>query len=100
MALVAALFDSGAVPRTVPPAYVQECGSCHAAYPPGMLPARSWQRVMGGLDRHYGSDASLDAPTSRVSTLGLPWTHSGPVGSSTGVNHAPVESCTTPGATW
>lgn len=61
-----ALADGGrAMPPTVPPAYVQECGSCHAAYPPGMLPARSWQRVMNGLDRHYGSDASLDAPTAR-----------------------------------
>ncbi len=61
-----ALADSGrAMPPTVPPAYVQECGSCHAAYPPGMLPARSWQRVMSGLDRHYGSDASLDVATGR-----------------------------------
>jgi mono/diheme cytochrome c family protein len=28
-----------------------------------MLPARSWQRLMTGLDRHYGSDASLDPAT-------------------------------------
>lgn len=46
------------------PAYEQECGgSCHIAYPPGMLPAESWKRVMAGLDQHYGSDASLDAAT-------------------------------------
>ncbi|NML15911.1 hypothetical protein [Azohydromonas caseinilytica] len=33
--------------RGVPllPAYRQECGSCHVAYPPGMLPAASWQRA-------------------------------------------------------
>jgi hypothetical protein len=30
------------------------------AYPPGMLPAASWQRLMIGLDRHYGTDASLE----------------------------------------
>lgn len=42
------------------PSYVQECGSCHVAYPPGMLPAASWSRIMGGLERHYGTDASLD----------------------------------------
>ncbi|HET7792366.1 MAG TPA: diheme cytochrome c [Rhizobacter sp.] len=61
-----ALADGGrAMPRTVPPAYLQECASCHLAYPPGMLPARSWQRVMSGLDRHYGSDASLDAATAQ-----------------------------------
>lgn len=59
-----ALADAGqGRPIKVPPAYTQECASCHAAYPPGMLPARSWQRVMGGLDRHYGTDASLDAAT-------------------------------------
>jgi mono/diheme cytochrome c family protein len=26
-----------------------------------MLPAVSWQRLMGGLDQHFGTDASLDA---------------------------------------
>ncbi len=51
------------MPRDVPPSYTQECASCHTAYPPGMLPARSWQRLMNGLDRHYGTDASLDAAT-------------------------------------
>ena len=51
--------------RAVPtlPAYTQECAACHVAYPPGLLPATSWQRLMVGLDRHYGSDASLDAAT-------------------------------------
>lgn len=60
---VGTVFADGgqAMPRTAPPAYAQECASCHVAYPPGMLPARSWQRVMNGLDRHYGTDASLDA---------------------------------------
>jgi mono/diheme cytochrome c family protein len=51
------------MPAKVPAAYAQECASCHLAYPPGMLPARSWQRLMGGLDKHFGSDASLDAAT-------------------------------------
>ncbi len=51
------------MPPNAPAAYTQECASCHLAYPPGLLPARSWQRLMGGLDKHYGSDASLDAAT-------------------------------------
>lgn len=42
------------------PAYQQECGSCHVAYPPAFLPAASWQRLLGGLERHFGTDASLD----------------------------------------
>ena len=45
------------------PKYKQECAACHLAYPPGMLPAASWQRLMGNLPKHYGTDASLDAAT-------------------------------------
>jgi hypothetical protein len=37
-----------------------ECGSCHLAYPPQLLPAQSWQRLMSGLERHFGADASLE----------------------------------------
>lgn len=55
--------DGPAMPRTVLPAYASECAACHVAYPPGMLPAASWRRVMKGLDAHYGTDASLDAAT-------------------------------------
>ncbi len=56
--------DSGRLlPRNVPAAYTQECAACHTGYAPGMLPARSWQRIMTGLDKHYGTDASLDAAT-------------------------------------
>jgi len=39
----------------------EECGSCHMAYPPGFLSADSWRAMMSGLDKHFGSDASLDA---------------------------------------
>jgi mono/diheme cytochrome c family protein len=63
-ALTPALADSGRqMPRDVPAAYRAECASCHTAYPPGLLPARSWQRTMAGLDKHYGTDASLDDAT-------------------------------------
>ena len=48
------------MPQNVPKSYSQECAACHLAYPPGLLPAASWQRIMNGLDRHYGSDASLE----------------------------------------
>ena len=43
------------------PKYQQECASCHVAFPPGLLPAASWQRLMTELPRHFGADASLDA---------------------------------------
>lgn len=45
------------------PLYLQECAACHVAYPPGMLPAVSWQRVMNDLPHHFGTDASLDTAT-------------------------------------
>lgn len=62
-----AFADSRAgMPADTPPAYLQECGSCHVAYPPALLPAASWRRLMSGLDRHFGSDAALDAATTRA----------------------------------
>lgn len=39
--------------------YRAECGSCHLAYPPGMLPARSWSRILEGLGDHFGENAEL-----------------------------------------
>lgn len=44
--------------------YVEECGSCHVAYPPQLLEAQGWRALMTGLDRHFGADASLDARTA------------------------------------
>jgi hypothetical protein len=46
----------------VPPneRWKSECGSCHIAYPPPLLPAPAWRQMMSGLDRHFGTDASLD----------------------------------------
>lgn len=47
------------------PAYQQECSSCHLAYPPALLPAKSWQRIMNNLENHFGTDASLDEATTQ-----------------------------------
>lgn len=41
-------------------ATLKECGSCHLAYPPQMLPARSWGRIMDTLADHFGEDAGLE----------------------------------------
>ena len=40
--------------------YEKECGSCHFAYQPGLLPSRSWKKVMGDLENHFDTDASLE----------------------------------------
>ncbi len=66
-AMGSARADDEHAGRSTPltPLYRQECGACHTPYAPGLLPAASWQRLMKGLDRHYGSDASLDAASAR-----------------------------------
>jgi hypothetical protein len=50
--------------RPVQPAQVnlkwqQECAGCHMAFQPALLPAASWRKMMTGLDKHFGADASL-----------------------------------------
>ena len=37
----------------------KECGECHMAFQPGLLPAGSWTRIMDGLADHFGEKASL-----------------------------------------
>lgn len=46
-------------PAQVSTKFQQECASCHLAYPPGLLSAASWTKVMSGLDKHFGVDASM-----------------------------------------
>ena len=68
--------ESNSVKLPPSPKYQQECASCHLAYPPGMLPAASWQRIMATLDKHYGTDASLDEASNREISSWLK-THAG-----------------------
>jgi hypothetical protein len=42
------------------PAYAKECGTCHMAYPPQLMPSQGWQRVMATLNDHFGESAQLD----------------------------------------
>ncbi len=56
-----ALADRIGMPGNMPKSFTAECASCHTAYAPGLLPAKSWQGVMNSLDKHYGTDASIDA---------------------------------------
>ncbi|WP_343671623.1 diheme cytochrome c [Paraburkholderia heleia] len=48
------------------PKYQQECAACHIAYPPGMLPADSWKRILNNLDHHFGIHASLDVDAVKL----------------------------------
>jgi cytochrome b len=53
--------------RTLPPnpTYQAECGACHDALHPSLLPAASWAGLMVSLGEHFGEDASLDGPITR-----------------------------------
>ena len=44
--------------------YIEECGACHLAYAPDLLPVTSWQRVMAGLEDHFGESAELDSSSA------------------------------------
>lgn len=48
--------------------YQKECGSCHMAYQPGLLPARSWEKLMGELASHFGDNAELAAGERKAIT--------------------------------
>ena len=48
---------------TANPAYSEECGSCHMAYPAKLLPPQSWRKIMAGLEDHFGENAELDDAT-------------------------------------
>ena len=43
--------------------YKQECGSCHIAYAPFLLPKSAWDSMMSDLENHFGDDASLEEET-------------------------------------
>jgi hypothetical protein len=42
------------------PKWKEECGACHFAFPPHLLPAASWRAIMSNLDNHFGSNATMD----------------------------------------
>ncbi|MBI2235508.1 MAG: diheme cytochrome c [Magnetospirillum sp.] len=56
-----ALADDDRVPVVNDPVVLKECGSCHMAFQPALLPARAWDRMMDGLAGHFGENASLPA---------------------------------------
>lgn len=61
VAAVPALADENERVQPVTHAPTQkECGECHMAFPPALLPAGSWQGIMAGLGDHFGEDASLE----------------------------------------
>lgn len=56
--LAAGAIDLDVGPNTSA-SYATECGACHFAYQPGLLPARSWRRIMSNLHDHFGDNAEV-----------------------------------------
>ncbi len=40
--------------------YADQCGACHFAYQPELLPAASWKIILDGTDDHFGETVDLD----------------------------------------
>lgn len=70
--LVTVLISSFLFANSVAPVdnklYDKECGTCHLAFQPGLLPQRSWAKLMADLGHHFDTDASL-AQTDRTTLL-------------------------------
>jgi mono/diheme cytochrome c family protein len=66
LAAAGALTGAQAAPAdTAQVKFTKECGACHMAFQPELLPARSWTALMAGLNNHFGENATLDADTNR-----------------------------------
>ncbi len=49
----------------IPAAWQRECSGCHFAYPPALLPRRSWERMLAEQASHFGEDLSLNGASLR-----------------------------------
>lgn len=56
------VLDEGGRPVAVAQnqTYEDECASCHNAFHPTLLPEASWEKVMAGLEDHFGDNVALD----------------------------------------
>lgn len=52
------------LPPVSSPLYRTECGACHFAYLPSLLPSGSWRAIVQNLPEHFGEQLDL-APSTR-----------------------------------
>jgi hypothetical protein len=65
LAMNQAYAQAGKLTSPVQEKWKTECGSCHIPFPPQLLAADNWKRLMGGLDKHFGTNAVLDAKDNK-----------------------------------
>jgi hypothetical protein len=67
LAFAAVSAEASELERLSPVAHAEtakECGECHMAFQPALLPAASWTLVMDGLKEHFGENAEFPRDTS------------------------------------
>ena len=62
---VSRINSRSSIPSVINQKWKTECASCHMLYLPGLLPARSWTKMMGNLKKHFGENAELDLGTQK-----------------------------------
>jgi len=46
--------------------YKEECGACHFAYQPELLPSGSWEKILAGVEDHFGEVLELDPESEKI----------------------------------
>jgi hypothetical protein len=46
--------------------YIEECGTCHFAYQPELLPSGSWEKILSGLDNHFNEALELNLESNSI----------------------------------
>ncbi len=46
--------------------YKEECGACHFAYQPELLPSGSWEKILAGVEDHFGEVVELDPDSKNI----------------------------------
>ena len=55
--------ESKSIPSVTNETYKRSCGACHFAYQPGLLPARSWVKIVDSPSGHPGGTLTIDKKT-------------------------------------
>jgi hypothetical protein len=48
------------------PTYREECGACHFVYQPELLPSGSWERILAGIEDHFGEAIELEPESKKI----------------------------------
>ena len=46
--------------------YKDTCGACHFVYQPGLLPSGSWEKILAGVEDHFGEAIELDPGSKKI----------------------------------